>query len=288
MRGLLLILSTKKKALVLYLTVTIGVLTNATGQGSITAKIKNAADASPVPYASVGIRGKTTGAISDSTGSFTLELTKNLDYADTVVISSIGYTELKLTLRTFLAGKEFILQPIVTDLKEVKVSRLKHEDSYGSVSGKRNLNSGWSGTGKGGEIGNLINIGASTFKLEKISFYVLTGCDTVVFRLHIREVVAGQPGAELLNGNILIVVTKQNGITDHDLSRFNILITDNPSIYVGLELIARSKSLADPELGSNVHITGHRGGKLHYKWYPQTPWLINPDYELSLIVKARH
>lgn len=83
-------------------------------------------------------------------------------------------------------------------------------------------------------------------------------------------------------------LTTQDGISEHDLTRFNVLISDNPQIYISLEPIARSKSIADAELGNNVHITGHKGGVLHYKWLPQTPWLKNEDYELSLMLKAKY
>jgi hypothetical protein len=257
-------------------------------QNVINGNIKNVSNGNPIPYASIGILRKNVGSISDSSGYFIFELTKNLDYNDTVVISSIGYIDKKLRLQDFITKKDFLLEPTANLLKEISIASFKNERIFGSVSKKRNLNSGWSGSGKGGELGNIFTIGTNQYKIDMVSFYILTGCDTVWFRLHIREYENGYPGNELLTGNIILQVTKQDGISDHDLSKFNIYISDNPQIFLSLELIARSKSIADTDLGNNVHITGHKGGVLHYKWFPETAWLKNKDYELSLMLKAKY
>lgn len=257
-------------------------------QNVINGNIKNVSNGIPIPYASIGILRKNVGSISDSSGNFIFELTQNLDYNDTVVISSIGYLDMKIRLQDFITKKDFLLEPTAYLLKEISVFSFRNESIFGSVSKRRNLNSGWSGSGKGGELGNVFTIGTNQFRIEMVSFYILTGCDTAWFKLHIREYKNGHPGNELLTGNIILQVTKQDGISEHDLSKFNVYISDNPQIFLSLELIARSKSIANTDLGNNVHITGHKGGILHYKWFSQTPWLKNEDYELSLMLKAKY
>ncbi|MES2373885.1 MAG: carboxypeptidase-like regulatory domain-containing protein [Bacteroidota bacterium] len=256
-------------------------------QNALRGTIRNSRNNDPIPYASIGILRKNAGSVSDSSGNFTLELAGNLDYYDTVIISSIGYHEKHWLLKDFMVQKIFLLEPTEAVLKEIKVTPFRHETTLGSVSQKKNSLSGWSGSGKGGEIGNVFSIGAQQFKLEKLSFYILTGCDTTWFRVHIREFSNGKPGTELLSGNLILQVTKQEGISEHDLSQFNIIISDHPEIYVSLELIARSATVARPALGNNVHITGHKEGVLYYKWFPQTQWLRN-DYSLSLMLKIKY
>ncbi len=261
---------------------------NTSAQNTIAGSIRNAINQTPVPYASIGILQKNAGCVTDSAGNYVFELTTNLNYDDSLIISSIGYKEKKLRLQDFMKERIITLEPVARVLMDVQVTPFKYNAILGSVTKRRNMLSGWSGSGKGGEIGNVFTIGANKFKLESVSFYVLTGCDTVWFRLHIREFINGHPGTELLNGNIILQATIQDGVSVHDLSKFNILITDNAQVYISLELISRSKTIADNELGNNVHITGHPGGILHYKWYPQTAWLTNEKYELSLTLKARY
>lgn len=257
-------------------------------QGTLGGYIHNAINQTPIPYASIGILQKNVGCVTDSAGNYVLELTTNINFDDIVIISSIGYKEKKMALHDFIREKFITLEPVERVLQDVRVTPFKNDAIIGSVTKRRNMLSGWSGSGKGGEIGNVITIDAKQYKLGSVSYYLLTGCDSVWFRLHIREFKNGRPGLELLNGNIILLATIQDGVSIHDLSKFNILITDNTQIYVSLELISRSKTIADKVLGNNVHITGHTGGILHYKWYPQTDWLTNNKYELSLMLKARY
>src|SRR6478609_2689477 len=82
-------------------------------QSSLSGTILAAKSGEPIPYASIGIIGKNVGGISDSSGSFFIDLgpNANLNYLDTVVISSIGYIEKKWLLKEFVSQKIFKLDP---------------------------------------------------------------------------------------------------------------------------------------------------------------------------------
>src|SRR5689334_22129802 len=63
----------------------------------------------PIAYASIGVKGKKAGGITDSLGNFTILLPAFIKKSDTVIISSIGHQTLKLPVQNAVAQSEFQL-----------------------------------------------------------------------------------------------------------------------------------------------------------------------------------
>jgi hypothetical protein len=241
-----------------------------------------------IPFVSVGILGKNAGIISDSNGVFRIGVGNNFGKNDFILISAIGYAEKRVSVKDALEMKTFFLNPVSIILPEVMIKDFNKEELIGKLRKGGGYNSGWSGFGNGGEIGNVIAPSGVPFKIEKISFSILNGFDTAWFRFHVRKFKNGEPREELLNQNILRPAMVNRGIMLFDFAEDNIVVTGSDSVYIGLELLRSSIVIKDTQIGRNVFITGHKTGILYYKWYPQSNWLTNKEYELSLQVTVKY
>lgn len=80
----------------------------------------------PVKYASVSVLNKPIGTISNTDGEFLLKLQP--DYiGDTIIISSMGYAQLRMPASTLLDEDLFILEPVSIRIKEIKITSISAE-----------------------------------------------------------------------------------------------------------------------------------------------------------------
>ena len=56
--------------------------------------------------------------------------------------------------------------------------------------------------------------------------------NSCLFRLHIRSVVNDLPATELLNENILLLITKKSGWTDVDLRKYNLVFKEDIALTI--------------------------------------------------------
>jgi len=96
------------------------------------------------PFATVKIIGQTNGSVTDGEGNFILRIS-SLKNTDTIIISSVGFENLKLPAAKALKKHEFILTAFTKKIR-LKISRMyqKHENrdyrdsiSAGIISEKR-------------------------------------------------------------------------------------------------------------------------------------------------------
>jgi hypothetical protein len=121
--------------------------------------VKDAKTNQPLPYVNVGIIGKSVGTVTDSAGRYKLNLA-NHD-ADSLKLSMIGYIAQTYQVSAFVKTphKTLLLQPSVTQLKEVKVSNKKWKEVIlGNTSQSDNSNAGFRENSLGYEIGTVIKI----------------------------------------------------------------------------------------------------------------------------------
>ncbi len=98
---------------------------------TVTGKVKDAADGSSIPGATVIVKGTTTGTVTDIDGKYSIKVQSNA----TLVFSYMGYQ----TQEVPVAGKQMIdvsLAASVTSLNEVVVigyGQVKKQDATGAV-----------------------------------------------------------------------------------------------------------------------------------------------------------
>lgn len=237
-------------------------------------------DNQSIGYASVGIKGKKAGVVADSSGKFILELPGFIKDNDSVIISSIGFQSLKLTVKKAAAQSEFILKPVSRDMPEVSLNSFLHTTTVGSSSQDFTFYRGWFERKTGGEIGRVVGIPHKKYKLEKIFFKADNTCDTCWMRLHIRKMQGDAPGDELLSDNIIVPFSKLN-FNDQpafDLSEYNVVLSEK-RVFIGFEVLnctnAESKT-------SSLCFIGTEYGDYLYKSYANSPWEKGLFYNVDI------
>ncbi|MCU4174842.1 carboxypeptidase-like regulatory domain-containing protein [Carboxylicivirga sp. N1Y90] len=195
----------------------------------------------PLAYVNVGVINTPKGTISNDHGEYTLNC-KNLPADCKVQISMIGYESQTFGINDLknktisLTRKPIALNEITIKWKEIikEVGTSKTSKTAGVC--------GWGGTdfGKGHEIGLLVNLGDELVKVKDFNLRIRKhSFDTIVFRLHIRQLENGLPTYELLSESIYLPITKPKGWQKFDLSAYNILLKGK--VAVSIEWIKISK-----------------------------------------------
>lgn len=208
-------------------------------QSSINGNVFDRKSNKPLSNVSISINKKKAGSLSDNAGHFALS-TSNLRKSDTLVLSSIGYSTLKIPLADAMAIKDFFLSEESKDLESVVVKTYKNYGSEGSVSEVTGYFRSWTTNKDRGEIGRIIPVRSEDFKVERVRFKANSQCDTCIIRLRIRELVNGLPGRDLLRDSITVEVHRtsfDDKSSEFDLTDKNIIIKNNKYVFIGLETI---------------------------------------------------
>ena len=205
---------------------------------SFTGSVTDSQSMAPLPYASIGVRGKGIGGIADINGHFLIDMTKALP-TDTIIISYLGYQSKTLVKRDVsnaayrieLVSSPFQLKEVVTVGKPEIIS-IGNKKASGYYTGWGDYSSS-----KGRLRGTTIETDELPLKLIRFKLH-LDACefDSVRFRLHILPLQANHSGnltTELLHENIFFTAHKDQKWVSVDLTFYNLIIRQN--IIVGVE-----------------------------------------------------
>ena len=234
-------------------------------------KIVSESENKPIAFASIGVKGKRAGVVADASGNFRLTLPEFIKQSDTIIISSIGFQNIRMPVKQAIQNTEFHLQGIPKELSAVTHISFIKESILGNSSMDGAMFRAWYDYKTGGEIGKIISVPETQYKIEKIRFRVDNKCDTCWMRLHIRKVVNNEPGEELLKQNIIFPVTSyslNDAGPEIDLSDYNIILSDY-TIFVSFEVI--NCSSAEPAYSSLCFI-GEENGEYVYKSFVNSDW----------------
>jgi hypothetical protein len=108
---------------------------------SISGTVVDAENNKPLSFASVGIVNKANGTITNTSGLFELNLSKDFQI-DTLVISMMGYRNVKIPIGTNLIDILVKMQPQPVMLKEVEVTdkRITVDDIFKEIRLRVNIN----------------------------------------------------------------------------------------------------------------------------------------------------
>ena len=182
--------------------------------------------AQPLEFVTIGVIGTNFGTVSDETGRFSLNLSK-LSPNDKVRISFIGYKPVVFTISDLTPGISIQLENAPTELPEVVVRHRAKPFYLGETTTSKKTVTGWGGfgVGSGGERGILIDSEKFPLYPSEVSFNIARcAYDSVLLRLHIRQIEDGVPGKELLTENIYHLFRKGSAGARVDLSKMNLQI----------------------------------------------------------------
>jgi hypothetical protein len=202
---------------------------------TITGKVLDASTGEPLIYASIGVINTPFGTITDEKGNYNLEI-KGLLSNSFVRFSMIGFKSHIYTIEELLNKENTIRLEIETiNLPEVIVKSTGKLKKVGTTGYSSKHIIAWRGNdfSKGYEFGTKIELGDTPVKLKSLRMHVYKQTyDSSLFRLHIRNIVENLPHDELLNTDILILITKESGWIDIELSKYNLVFKDDIALSI--------------------------------------------------------
>jgi len=213
-------------------------------QNPFNAAIIDAETRAPIPFASIGIKGKNIGTVANERGNFELNILL-CDEDDTLKISAIGYKTKAFTVSEARQSgtKIIILEPKTVKLDEVviKSKKVKRKVLGTTKYSTRNCSAfmGTNGNWKGEEAAIRANNekGKHVF-IEDFNFYIIQNKyeDSLIFRLNLYSVNAKNlPGETFLKKPIIFKTTVKQGVVHVDLKPYN--ITYNDDFFISLECL---------------------------------------------------
>lgn len=195
-------------------------------RGTIFDKQKNEV----LPYANIGVRGKSVGGIADANGNFNIDLSK-ADLNDTVVVSYLGFRS-QLFLKSEISAQKYTvkLDPVPYQLQEVMAIGKREI----IIIGNKNPSSNYTGWGdyissKGRVRGLAIEPAEVPLQLSKFRMRLHhQEFDSVRIRLHILPLGENYEAAhslELLKENLFITCTKDQKWVEVDLKPYQIVVS---------------------------------------------------------------
>lgn len=236
-----------------------------------------------LPYASVGIYKKNFGGITNSDGTFSIDISR-ADKKDSLLISYIGYAGVSLLLVDLVPAKELIvgLTPMPKELPEIAVAGKRQIIGIGNV----NYNGHFTGWGdysssRGRLRGLMVMLNEYPVKAVAFACHIKHNTfDSVKVRLHILEFHGDSlPLKELLQDNIYAIIPKNAKWVKIDLTPYNIVIKD--TIVLAVEWVDAWTPPSKPGKGSHLFTfsLSNTPGYVYDRDYPfETPALIqNPE-----------
>lgn len=189
----------------------LGLLTGAAHGQTLAGTITAASAAEPIPYANLGIPGKSVGTVADEHGAYQLAYTA-ANLTDTVRISSVGYEPQQVLLRDLVARPGVRLTRAAVGLGAVRVlapGLYKRNRTLGCTSNSEMIISKLKADHLGAEMGMVISLKHKPTKILTASFNVLySQPDTLRFRVNLYKMLAnGKPSEEKLLTRNLVVTT---------------------------------------------------------------------------------
>ena len=211
--------------------------------------VLDAGTGKPIPYVNIGIVGGSTGTVTDTNGSFTLEFPPGkVTVVDMLRVSSLGYRPLEIRISNLETKSQpliFRLEPEPIALNEVvlstsKLYQVEEEIGYPNLAG-RGVGYWKDSVALGGELGTLIRVDKGQRKLNALFLEVLYNpSDSVRLRINFYKPVSGigYPTQNLNQSgkNILYTLRGSENLSVIDLEPYDIWVEDD--FIVSLELLA--------------------------------------------------
>jgi hypothetical protein len=184
-----------------------------------------------------------------------------------------------------LGRSEFFLVGKIKNLEEVTV--FNSHEVIGSVSESVGYYRGWTYERTGGEIGRIFKLPYKQFKIDKIRFKAGNLCDTCLLRVHIRKVVDGKPGDEILKDSISMFVNHLSldaKIPEFDLTPYNLTFTEH-EFFVGIEVL---NCMNGNKGFCSFNFAGTEKGEYMFKSLATSEWQTSDDYMIYLKLFLRY
>ncbi|UYZ64192.1 carboxypeptidase-like regulatory domain-containing protein [Hymenobacter weizhouensis] len=203
--------------------------------------------AAPVPFASIGVKGKAAGTIADAQGRFRFSDSPELVATDSVIVTGVGYRPARLLLEQLRQpGFTIRLKPQPQALREVVVRpRQLRPQVLGRTGTGGVAHWGVSSIVKdsirrremlGSEFGTFLTSSYNCY-VDNFNVYVQANpFRQVRLRLLFYAVRNGRPAEQLLPADIqLVLAEQQRGWITIDLRPYNLQFSEGQKVVVALQ-----------------------------------------------------
>lgn len=254
---------------------------SSSAQMRIKGKITDLSNHKPLPFATIGVKGKSFGSVSDEQGNFSLEIPADSIAAnDQVIISSVGYQPLAMSVKEMGNIKQFGLQPSAVLLNEVTVKPAKFKTkTFGRTSHSAFMSTRMISEHNhvsddlGKEIGTVINIDENCQLKAFNMFVIFNHFKLIKFRLNIYDVKDNLPDQLLVNDDITFDAAGGRQMLETvNLEKYNIFITGRKQIAVTVQWL---KSEVGDDLQKSFNVAAMRSSKntILFRDKSQSQWL---------------
>ncbi|PRY08977.1 pimeloyl-ACP methyl ester carboxylesterase [Pontibacter ummariensis] len=198
----------------------------------------------PVPFATIGIKGKGLGTVADETGKFSFNVpTTAVSDEEQVIVSCVGYKNVETTVSAFKQGHlQISLPPAQINLKQVTVKARKVKTRTFGRTGSATLmaanmftESNLVSDELAKEQGTVIKLDEEVLLRDFNMYVVFNRFKYVKFRLNIYSVSDGLPDQSLLKEDIVFDVTEPKGWVKVDLSKYHIFLEGLDKVAVTIQ-----------------------------------------------------
>jgi hypothetical protein len=245
----------------------------------ISGRVINEATGEPLVYASIGVVGTGFGTTTDENGFFSI-IAKDLPPDAKIRFSMIGFTAQTFSFAGLQENENLVikLKEEVRYLENVSIASTKFETKeIGCKATSKKIVTGWSNVGRGGERGIKIKIKNKPVLLKSFHVHIARNAfDSVLFRLHIRNIRNNVPAEELLKDNIIFTVSKKSGWVVLDLTGYNLQYDED--FAVTLEWVKSWGICANIKEGCLYISMDIFGGVLFVKHAGEATWIVENKY----------
>ncbi|WP_051189531.1 alpha/beta fold hydrolase [Daejeonella oryzae] len=205
----------------------------------------------PIPYPTIGVKGKSIGTVADEKGLFNFKINETTIVSDeSIIVSSIGYKSEVISLEKFKEGKIVIdLTPTIKELETVIIQPKKSKRKIFGRTGSSTFMTANMFTERnliddnlGKEQARIVDVDKECLIRDFSMYVVLNHFKSVKFRLNFYSVKNGEPYQLINDDDILFDVSQKSGWVKVDLRKYDLFIKEHDKIAVAIQWIKSIKT----------------------------------------------
>jgi len=218
--------------------------------------VQHDSTAAPVPFASVGVKGKALGTVADAQGHFSFSDTPDLAATDTIVITCVGYQPTRLVVRQVrqqpvtvrLQKQPQTLREVVIRHQQLRKETLGHRGETGLAHwgvSSMTQDSTRRRDMRGREFGTFLTPARNCY-VDDFNLYIESNSfQEVRLRLLFYTVRDGRPAELLLPADIQFTIPNQYaGWFTVDLRPYNLQLIKHQKIAVAMQWLSSEGTTA--------------------------------------------
>lgn len=226
-----------------------------------------------LPYVSIGVKDSKIASVSNRDGAYQLDFAENFTAQDSIIFSTNGYAEERLSYQQLLANPNIVLAKKETAIEGVVLKAEKLKDKIIGEKSRPFLTftKFFDQNVPTVEQGNLFSI-ENTTKLRAYNFFIMPSSrfQELTLKLNIYNTKNGLPDQSLLSDNITFTTTT-TGWQRIGLAQYHLIFRKMKDLAVTLQLVDYKK-LEDADFVFGISAKKTLSQNLLYRYQSQGNW----------------